>query len=105
LRPVLPIPRRRLRCALTGACFGPTAIKGTSATIAPNWDFSAGLQVFPSLTDPGRVRLEGDLRSRYEVLKDFFITLALQTSNDTRPPSADTPKSDFTTTLSLTWKF
>lgn len=61
--------------------------------------------MFPSLTDPGRVRLEGDLRSRYEVLKDFFITLALQTSNDTRPPSADTPKSDFTTTLSLTWKF
>jgi len=102
---VLPIPRRRLRCALTGACFGPTAIKGTSAAIASNWDFSARLQVLPSQTDPGRVRLEGDLRSRYEVLKDFFITLSLQTSNDTRPPSADTPKSDFTATLTPTWKF
>ena len=68
-------------------------------------DFSANLQVFPSLTDFGRVRVEGDLRTRYEVLKDFFITLAFQNSLDSRPPSPDTPKSDFTTTLSLTWKF
>lgn len=71
----------------------------------PELDLSANLQVFPSLSDLGRVRLEGDVRARYEVLKDFFITLALQNSFDSRPPNPDTPKSDFTTTLSLTWKF
>jgi len=71
----------------------------------PELDVSATLQVFPSLSDPGRVRLEGDVRTRYEVLKDFFLTLTFQISVDSRPPTADTPNSDFTTTLSLTWKF
>jgi hypothetical protein len=71
----------------------------------PELDLSASLQAYPSLSDLGRIRLEGDVRSRYEVLKDFFITLAFQLSTDSRPPSADTPNSDFTTTLSLTWKF
>jgi hypothetical protein len=61
--------------------------------------------VFPSLTDLGRVRLEGDLRVRYEVLRDFFLTVSLQNSFDSRPPSPDTPKSDFTTALSISWKF
>lgn len=72
---------------------------------SPELDVSANLQVFPSLSDLGRVRLEGDLRTRYEVLKDFFITLAFELSVDSRPPGTDTPNSDFTTTLSLTWKF
>jgi putative salt-induced outer membrane protein YdiY len=71
----------------------------------PELDASANLQIYPSLTDLGRVRLEGDLRTRYEVLKDFFVTLAFEMSYDSRPPSPDTPTSDFTTTLSLTWKF
>jgi putative salt-induced outer membrane protein YdiY len=71
----------------------------------PELDVSTSLLTYPSLSDLGRVRLEGDLRTRYEVLRDFFITLAFQMSLDSRPPSADTPKSDYTTTLSLTWKF
>jgi putative salt-induced outer membrane protein YdiY len=38
-------------------------------------------------------------------VKDFFLTLAFQSSFDNRPPSSDSPESDFATTLSLTWKF
>jgi hypothetical protein len=72
---------------------------------SPELDLSATLEVYPSLTELGRVRTEGDIRSRFEAIKSFFITLAFQVSADNRPPSTDTPKSDFTTTLSLTWKF
>jgi hypothetical protein len=72
---------------------------------SPELDLSATLEVYPSLTEFGRVRTEGDIRSRFEAIKSFFITLAFQVSADNRPPSTDTPKSDFTTTLSLTWKF
>jgi hypothetical protein len=72
---------------------------------SPELDASATLQAYPSLSDLGRLRLEGDLRLRYEVLKDFFTTLSFQISADSRPPSGDTPTSDYTTTLSLTWKF
>jgi hypothetical protein len=72
---------------------------------SPELDLSATLEVYPSLTELGRVRTEGDLRTRYEAIKSLFITLAFQISADNRPPSKDTPKSDFTTTLSLTWKF
>lgn len=72
----------------------------------PELDFTASVQAYPSVSDLGRVRLEGDLRLRYELLKDFFVTLALQSSLDSRPPTADPlSKSDYTTTLALTWKF
>lgn len=71
----------------------------------PELDVTANLQVFPSLTDLGRVRQEGDVRVRYEVLRDFFLTVALQNSFDSRPPTPETPKVDFTTTLSISWKF
>jgi putative salt-induced outer membrane protein YdiY len=71
----------------------------------PELDFSANLHLYPSLSDPGRVRSESDVRIRYEVVKDFFITLAFLGSTDSRPPNPDTPKTDFTTTLSLTYKF
>jgi len=72
---------------------------------SPQLDATATAQVYPSLTDLGRVRLEGEFRIRYEVLKDFFITPAFQISMDSRPPNPDTPKSDYTTTLSISWKF
>jgi hypothetical protein len=71
----------------------------------PELDVTANLQIFPSLSDLGRVREEGDVRVRYEVLRDFFITVSLQNSFDSRPPTPDTPKSDFTTTVSISWKF
>jgi len=73
---------------------------------SPELDFTANVQAYPSLSDWGRVRFEGDLRVRYEVLKDFFVTVAFQTSIDSRSPTADRQAtSDYTTTLSLTWKF
>jgi hypothetical protein len=71
----------------------------------PELDLSANAHVFPSLSDPGRVRAETDVRIRYELVKDFFLTLAFQSSFDSRPPSSDSPESDFATTLSLTWNF
>jgi hypothetical protein len=71
----------------------------------PELDITANLQVYPSLSDWGRVRQEADVRVRYEVLHDFFLTVAFQNSFDSRPPTPDTPKSDFTTTLSISWKF
>jgi hypothetical protein len=71
----------------------------------PELDVTATLQVYPSLSELGRVRQEGDVRIRYELLHDFFLTVALQNSFDSRPPTPDTPKSDFTSTLSISWKF
>jgi hypothetical protein len=72
---------------------------------SPELDLSLGLSVYPSLSEWGRVRTEGDLHARYEAVKSLFLTLTFQLSAYNRPPSEDTPESDFTTTLSLSWKF
>jgi hypothetical protein len=71
----------------------------------PELDLSANLQLYPSISEAGRLRAEADMRARYELLKDFFLTLSFLESYDNRPPSPDTPTSDLTTTLSLSWKF
>lgn len=71
----------------------------------PELDLTLGFLAYPSLSEWGRVRTEGDLHARYEAIKSLFLTLGFRLSTDSRPPSEDTPESDFTTTLSLSWKF
>ena len=39
------------------------------------------------------------------VIKDFFLTLSLFERYDSRPPSETAAKSDFGTTLSISWSF
>lgn len=73
---------------------------------SPELDFALGAELYPSLTDLGRVRVESDARVRYEILGDFFVTAAFKISVDSRPPAvARTQNVDHTTTLSITWKF
>lgn len=109
----LAAQRERYRdTTATGGTSAATSVEvSTGATYRayrydwPQIDVSANLQLFPSLTDLGRVRQEGNVRVSYEVLHDFFLTVSFQNSFDSRPPNPETPKSDFTTTLSISWKF
>jgi len=61
--------------------------------------------VYPGITDWGRVRIDFDSRVSYELIKDFYLTLSLFERFDSRPPSETAAKSDFGTTLSISWSF
>ena len=52
----------------------------------PKMDISAAFLVHPSLTISGRVRTELDVKSRIEIIKDFFWSLSFYDSYDSKPP-------------------
>jgi hypothetical protein len=71
----------------------------------PKLDLSTSLAIYPGLTELGRVRIDFDGRVSYELVKDFFLTVSVFERYDSRPPSETAAKSDFGTTLSITWSF
>jgi hypothetical protein len=72
---------------------------------SPKLDFNMSLGLFPSFTDWGRVRGQGDLRVKYELFKDFNAGILFSETFDTRPPSESVSKSDYITTLTIGWSY
>ena len=60
--------------------------------------------VFPSLTDPGRVRLSTQSDFRIELVRNFYWDFRLYENFDSRPP-VNAPRNDVGLTTSLGWKF
>lgn len=71
----------------------------------PKIDITAGFDIFPSLTSGGRVRMEFDLNSRVEVLKDVFLSLTVYDSFDNNTSSGGTSKNDWGVITSLGYSF
>ncbi len=69
-------------------------------------DITVNLDVIPSLTQGGRVRIESGAEGRHEFFKDFFFKLKIFNSYDSKPPTeGTTKKNDFGLTTSVGWSF
>jgi len=71
----------------------------------PKLDVATTLNVFPSFSTKGRVRVEYDLRSDYELFKDFTVGLQFRYSFDSKPPDAGLRREDYTVSFTVGWKF
>jgi len=66
-------------------------------------DFS--LLVFPSLNDPGRVRMNAEAKVKREIFHDFFVAVSGYDTFDNRPRAAAARHNDFGAALSFGWTF
>jgi hypothetical protein len=67
-------------------------------------DVRSTVMFYPSLTIPGRVRMEARSSIRFEVFKDLYWGFNIYDNYDSRPPlRAD--KNDLSISTSLGWKF
>ena len=71
----------------------------------PEMDISTVVNIFPSLSSPGRIRLDLESRIRYEVFKDFFVSFSLFDNFDSDPPGSDVENNDFGISTSVGWSF
>lgn len=71
----------------------------------PKITVSAVLQVIPYLTDEGRVRLEFQTQAKREIIRDFYLSLSVFDSFDSRDPSTEQSKNDWGPVLSIGWTF
>ncbi|HSQ70412.1 MAG TPA: hypothetical protein VLM41_10025, partial [Steroidobacteraceae bacterium] len=61
--------------------------------------------IFPSLTESGRIRSEGKLSSRWEIISDLYFEISMYGSYDNQPGETAASDYDYGTTTSLGYSF
>jgi hypothetical protein len=61
--------------------------------------------LFPSLDDPGRLRVNLDAKFKRELFKDFFVSFTAYDAFDNRPKASTAKLNDFGGSLSFGWTF
>jgi hypothetical protein len=72
---------------------------------SPKLDFSLAFALFPSLSQSGRVRGQGEVRLKYELFKDFHTGILFSDTFDNSPPDESVTKNDYVTTLTIGWSY
>jgi hypothetical protein len=71
----------------------------------PKITLTASVQVFPSLTESGRVRLEAAASAKREIVSDFYLSLSVYDSFDSKDPTTGQSRNDWGPTVSIGWQF
>jgi Protein of unknown function, DUF481 len=71
----------------------------------PQLNLDGSMQIYPSITDWGRIRMELDVQLKWEIIKDLYWSLTYYDSYDNRPPGEEISKNDFSIVLSLGYTF
>ena len=71
----------------------------------PKTNFDLDLQYYPSLSDPGRQRVQLDAGIRREFWKDLFLALNLYNTYDNRPPNPSADTNDVGVVMSIGWSY
>ena len=107
----LAVARERFTSTPTSSGENRTSFEGVLASQwdafrfdAPTLDFSTSLYLYPSFSDPGRVRGELNTRLKYEVISDVDVGITLTDTFDSDPPG-DTSTNDFITTFTIGWSY
>ncbi len=72
---------------------------------SPKTDLATMVNLYPSLTSWGRVRMEFDGRLSREVVKDFTVGFSIYDSYDSRPPTEGARRNDVGLSLTIGWTF
>ena len=72
---------------------------------SPKLDVTLDYAFLPNLTTWGRVRSEFDAKAKFEIVKDFYVSLSVYGSFDNQPPSEKSQKQDYGIVTSLGWTF
>jgi Protein of unknown function, DUF481 len=71
----------------------------------PELDIYAGVKLFASINDFGRLRGELNTNARIEVISDFYIKFTIYYSFDSKPADQEASQNDWGTTLTLSYSF
>jgi hypothetical protein len=71
----------------------------------PKTNLDLTVQYYPSLSDPGRQRLQLDAAAKREFFKDLFLSASVFYTVDTRPPNPDADTYDVGVLWSIGWTY
>ena len=70
---------------------------------SPKTDLTVKADLYPGLSDTDRVRFEGSISGRQEIVKDLFVKLEYYESRDSKPPAGAASTSDRGIVFSIEW--
>jgi hypothetical protein len=71
----------------------------------PKTNLDISLQYYPSLSNPGRQRVQLDAGVKRELWKDLFVSLNLYNTFDSRPPNPAADRNDVGVVTSIGWTY
>ncbi|HEY4286611.1 MAG TPA: DUF481 domain-containing protein [Puia sp.] len=71
----------------------------------PNIQITSSQTAYFSLSEKGRIRLDGNTSFSWELVRDFYLSINPYTSFDSKPPTGGGPTFDFGVAISLSYKF
>ena len=71
----------------------------------PKTTLDVTTQYYPSLSDPGRNRIQFDAAVKQELLKDFFVSVSGYNTYDSRPPNQAFSNNDVGVVMSIGWSY
>ena len=71
----------------------------------PKTNTDLSVQYYPSLSNPGRNRLQFDASAKREFFKDLFLTVSNYYTLDNRPPNPNAEKFDVGLAMSVGWTY
>lgn len=72
---------------------------------SPRADVVIQFFVLPNLTTEGRVRTELSVQSKIELMRNFYWTVSLYDSYDSKPPDVFSVKNDYGVVTGISWTF
>ena len=70
---------------------------------SPKTDLTVEMDLYPGISDTDRVRFEGNISGRQEIIKDLFVKLAYYESRDSKPPAGAASTADRGIVFSIEW--
>jgi hypothetical protein len=71
----------------------------------PKSNLDTTLDYYPSVTEPGRHRIDFNVKLRHEMIPDLFIDLSYYTNFDSDAPGDEREKTDYGIVTSLGWTY
>jgi hypothetical protein len=71
----------------------------------PRTTLDVTTQYYPSLSDPGRNRIQFDAAVKQELIKDFFVSVSGYNTYDSRPPNPAFSNNDVGVVVSVGWSY
>ena len=71
----------------------------------PKTTLDVTTQYYPSISDPGRNRIQFDAGVKQELMKDFFVSVSGYNTYDSRPPNPAFSNNDVGVVLSIGWSY
>jgi hypothetical protein len=85
---------------------GLFALRGSYYTYdRPKTNVDVTTQYYPSLSNLGRHRIQMDAAVKRELWKDFFLSVSMYNTFDSRPPNPDANTNDIGVVLSIGWSY